>query len=60
VLDPARHYDVHTSAVTGDPPAPTASALTELGPVVTAPERPLWQRVSRFLAPVVAWLRGDR
>ncbi|MEA2242439.1 MAG: hypothetical protein QOD24_1995 [Solirubrobacteraceae bacterium] len=60
VLDPARHYDIFTSAVAGDPPVPSASTLTELGPVVAEPKRPLWQRVTRFFAPVVAWLRGDR
>jgi hypothetical protein len=60
VLEPARHYDISTSMVTGDPPVPSASTLTELGPVVPEPERPLWQRVTRYLAPIVAWLRGDR
>jgi hypothetical protein len=60
VLDPARHYDIFTSAVAGDPPVPSASTLTELGPVVAEPKRPLWQRVTRFVAPIVAWLRGDR
>jgi hypothetical protein len=59
-LDPARHYDISTSTVTGDPPVPSASTITELGPVVPEPQRPLWQRVSRFLAPIVAWRRGDR
>ena len=60
VLDPARHYDIYSSAVAGDPPVPSASTLVELGPVAPEPARPFWQRVTRFLAPIVAWLRGDR
>jgi hypothetical protein len=60
VLDPARHYDISTSAGAGPPPMPSSSTLTELGPVAPEPKQPFWQRVTRFLAPIVAWLRGDR
>jgi hypothetical protein len=59
-IDPARHYDIYTSIVADEPPVPSASALTELDAVRPAPDRPFWQRVTRVLARVVAWIRGDR
>jgi hypothetical protein len=59
-IDPARHYDIYASTVGGDPPVPSASALTELDPIRPEPDRPFWQRVARALARVVAWIRGDR
>jgi hypothetical protein len=59
-IDPARHYEIYASTVAGDPPIPSDSMLTELGPAGPEPERPFWQRVARVLARIVAAIRGDR
>jgi hypothetical protein len=59
-IDPAHHYDIYASTVAGDPPVPSDSTLTELDPARPEPDRPFWQRVTRVLARVVAWIRGDR
>jgi hypothetical protein len=59
-VDPAHHYDIYASTVTGDRPMASASTLTELDPVAPEPAVTFWQRVGRALARIVAWIRGDR
>ena len=59
-LDPAKSYDVYASTTGGDPPVPSASVLTELGPAgARGPSLGLGERITRVLGRVVAWLRGQ-
>jgi hypothetical protein len=59
-LDPAKHYDVYVSTVTGDPPVPSASRLFLIDPVKPAAARAqaTFASVTAGLGRVVAWLRG--
>jgi hypothetical protein len=59
-LDPAKHYDVYTSTVGGDPPKPSESTLEEIGTV--GPEKPpsLPAKVATFFSGLIAKIRGDR
>jgi hypothetical protein len=59
VLDPLKHYDVSTSMVAGNPPIPSASAVTEIEPFAK-PKMTPQQRVLAFLSGAVARVRGDR
>jgi hypothetical protein len=57
-LDPAKHYDIYTSTTTGMPPVPSASTLTEIGPVKGPVKASFVQGLVRKLGEVFAWLRG--
>jgi hypothetical protein len=59
-LDPAKHYDVYASTTSGDPPIPSASVLTELGPAGKVAKLPLGERALGAFARVVARVRGQR
>ena len=62
-LDPAKHHDVYTSTVAGDPPKPSESRLSEIEPAGHAgrSEKPsLPARLTIFLSRLVARIRGDR
>ncbi len=59
VLDPLKHYDVYTSSVAGDPPKPSESTLTMIGPYVK-PGLAAKEKVLAFLSGAVAFVRGDR
>ena len=59
VLDPLKHYDVYVSTVAGDPPKPSESTLTNIGPYVK-PALQAKERVLAFLSGAVARVRGDR
>jgi len=58
-VHPARHYDVYTSTVAGDPPIPSASKYTELDAEETEKDAPL-QAVAQTIGGIFARLRGDR
>jgi hypothetical protein len=58
-LDPAKHYDVYASTTSGDPPIPSASVLTELGPAGRAAKLPFAEQVLGGLGRVVARVRGQ-
>jgi len=61
VLDPLKHYDVYTSAITGDPPQPSESLLALITPYdPTAIALPPSKRVLKLVSSTVARLRGDR
>jgi hypothetical protein len=55
-LDPAKHYDIYVSTVTGDPPVPSASRLFEIGPLGAAGRTQA--SLTAGLGRVVAWIRG--
>jgi hypothetical protein len=57
-LDPDKHYDIYTSTTTGMPPVPSASTLTEVGPLRGPMKAALLQGVAQKLGTVVAWIRG--
>jgi len=59
-MDPAKHYDVYTSTVAGDPPMPSESRLSEIDPVGRKKKDSLATRVTIFLSRVIARVRGDR
>jgi hypothetical protein len=59
-LDPAKHYDVYTSTVGGDPPKPSESTLEEIGTVAATPKEGLGAKIAVFLSRLIARLRGDR
>ncbi len=59
VLDPLKHYDVYVSTVGGDPPKPSESTLTNIGPYVK-PALAAKEKLLAFLSGLVARLRGDR
>jgi len=56
---PARHYDVYTSTVSGDPPIASASRFTELDAIEQEYNAPL-QAVAKTIGGIFARLRGDR
>ena len=58
-LHPARHYDVYASTVAGDPPQPSASALTEIDPVAAEKEPAVGQQIAQRLGRLLARVRGD-
>ncbi len=55
-LDPAKHYDVYVSTVTGDPPVPSASRLFEIEPLGARGRTQA--SLTAGLGRVVAWIRG--
>jgi len=59
-LDPAKHYDVYTSTVAGDPPMPSESRLSEIDPVGGKRQDSLVTRLTIFLSRLIARVRGDR
>jgi len=59
-LDPAKHYDVYTSTVAGDPPMPSESRLSEIDPVAGKKKDSLVTRLTIFLSRLIARVRGDR
>ncbi len=59
-LDPAHHYDLYASTLSGDPPRPSASRLTEIEPVGAAKRAGLGPRIARIFGRMLAFLRGDR
>lgn len=58
-VHPARHYDVYTSTVAGDPPAPSASQFSELDAIEVEKDVPL-AAVAQTIGGIFARLRGDR
>jgi hypothetical protein len=56
--DPKKHYDVYTSTTAGDPPVPSESTLTELGPVGDKPGTPFLAGVAQQIGQLFAWVRG--
>jgi hypothetical protein len=58
-VQPARHYDVYTSTVAGDPPVPSASQYSELDAVDVEKDAPL-TRIAQTIGGIFARLRGDR
>jgi hypothetical protein len=59
-LHPARHYDLYASTVSGDPPQPSASQLTEVDPAGPARQPAFGQAVAQSLGGLFAKIRGDR
>lgn len=59
VLDPLKHYDVYASTVAGDPPKPSESTLTNIGPY-KRPGLAAKEKLLAFLSGAVARVRGDR
>ena len=59
-LAPAKHYDVYTSTVAGDPPMPSESRLSEIDPVGGKRQDSLVTRLTIFLSRLIARVRGDR
>jgi hypothetical protein len=59
-VHPARHYDIYTSTVAGDPPVPSASTFVELDPVKSQRDAPLAQEIAHALGGIFAKIRGDR
>jgi hypothetical protein len=59
-LDPAKHYDVYTSTVGGEPPKPSESKLEMIGTVDPKPKEKLGARVAVFFSRLIATIRGDR
>ncbi|MEA2157201.1 MAG: hypothetical protein QOE11_3341 [Solirubrobacteraceae bacterium] len=59
-LHPARNYDIYASTVSGDPPQPSASKLTEIDPVATASaEEAIGPKLAQGLGKLFAKIRGD-
>ncbi len=58
-LDPDKHYDVYASTTSGDPPVPSESTLTELGPAGTVAKLPLAERAMGEFGRLVARVRGQ-
>ncbi|MGH2841123.1 MAG: hypothetical protein ACRDKY_09915, partial [Solirubrobacteraceae bacterium] len=59
-LDPARHYDVYTSTVGGDPPKPSESTLEEIDAVKGKEKVPLGTKVAVVFSGLFAKIRRDR
>jgi hypothetical protein len=59
-LDPAKHYDVYTSTVGGDPPKPSESTLEEVGVVGPKKEPGLGEKIATVFSGLFAKIRGDR
>lgn len=59
-LNPARHYDVYASTVSGDPPQPSASQFTEIDPIRPEKEEPFGVEVVQAVGKLFARIRGDR
>jgi hypothetical protein len=58
-VDAAKHYDVYVSTTGGDPPVPSASALTELDPVGLQSVRSgFGETAVRGIGKLIARLRG--
>ena len=57
---PARHYDIYTSTVAGDPAVPSASMFIELAAVESEPDAPLAEEIAHALGGLFARIRGDR
>ncbi|MBW3653376.1 MAG: hypothetical protein KY433_07245 [Actinobacteria bacterium] len=60
LLHPARHYDIYTSTVAGDPPQPSASRFSEIGAVHAEKDQPFGQEVAQAVGRLFAKIRGDR
>jgi hypothetical protein len=58
-VHPARHYDVYTSTVAGDPAVPSASQFSELDALEVEKDVPL-AAVAQTIGGIFARLRGDR
>ena len=58
-LDPDKHYDVYASTTGGDPPVPSESTLTELGPAGAVAKLPLAERAMGEFGRLVARVRGQ-
>ncbi|HWC27945.1 MAG TPA: Vps62-related protein [Solirubrobacteraceae bacterium] len=59
-LHPARHYDIYTSTVAGDPPQPSASQFTEIEPDLPEKDEPFGPMVAQTIGRLFARIRGDR
>lgn len=59
-LDPAKHYDVYTSTIGGDPPKPSESTLSEIDAIGRMPKVPLTTKIAIFFSRLFARVRGDR
>jgi hypothetical protein len=59
-LDPAKHYDVYTSTVAGDPPLPSESTYVEIDAAAPAGKMALPTRIVRFVSRRVAQIRRHR
>ncbi len=55
-LDPAKHYDVYVSTVTGDPPVPSESRFFEVDPLGARGRTQA--SLTAGLGRIVAWIRG--
>lgn len=59
-LDPAKHYDVYTSTVGGDPPKPSESTLEEIGTLAAPVKASVGASIAVFFSKLIAKIRGDR
>ena len=58
-LDPAKHYDIYASTTSGDPPIPSESVLTELGPAGKVARVPFAEQALGSFGRMVARIRGQ-
>ncbi|MEA2194794.1 MAG: hypothetical protein QOG42_1228 [Solirubrobacteraceae bacterium] len=59
VLNRAHHYDIYASTVAGDPPKPSASQFTEIGPVGGEKPPSFLQKLAQGFGRLLARVRGD-
>jgi len=59
-LDLAKHYDVYTSTVAGDPPKPSESTLNEIAAIGPKAKVPPLTKLAIFVSKLLARIRGDR